>query len=357
MRAVTFDVSPEVGLGKPLEALRHDEVFESALQGRIEALWRPTAPLVSCSEEHQLVSAVHDAFFKHYPLTLTPDAVWLTLARGFALHVNENAEELRGRFVSHAGREILTVSRRDFLPGDDNPWGEVFEQFGDLVEGRVGKLRQFLRCDFSTTGPVERAASDLIVMETFKAYFEYEFCGGCGIPSITLTGTADDWRSIRDRAALFGEYGLETWSRALDRVLAQFVAAAEGRADRTFWQSIFRYRSGSGPSVMTGWLNTFFPYHQDREGRLSPNPYLGDWEDRYRIDAVQHWRESWANPQGVGIDRIPSCVTNVPLKVLWGDREETMRLVGGLMGVSQHPDTLSLKPESGWAVVQAEQPS
>jgi hypothetical protein len=35
-------------------------------------------------------------------------------------------------------------------------------------------------------------------------------------------------------------------------VLGQFVAAAEGRADPAFWRSLFRYQSGSGPSVMTG---------------------------------------------------------------------------------------------------------
>lgn len=354
MRAVTFEVSPEVGLGKRLEPIHHEEVLEGALQGTIEGLWTPASPLVTCSEKHQLVSAVCNAFFRHYPLTLTPDAVWLTLARGFALHVNEHAEELRGRFVSHAGREVLTVTRTDILPGRNVPWGEVFEQFGDLVEERVGKLRQFLRCDYSTTGPVERAASDLIVMETFKAYFEYVATFGCGIPSITLTGTVEDWKSIRNRAALFGEYGLETWSRALDPVLAQFVAAAEGRADRTFWQSMFRYRSGSGPSVMTGWLNTFFPYHQDQEGQLAPNPCLADWEERFRIDEAQHWEESWANPQGFGIDRIPPCLTSVPLKVFWGEREEMLRLVGGLMGVSQDPETLSLKPECGWAVLQGE---
>ncbi len=127
MRAVTFEVSPEVGLGERLDPIRYEEVLEGALQGTIEGLWTPASPLVTCSEKHQLVSAVYDAFFQHYPLTLTPDAVWLTLARGFALHVNEHAEELRGRFVSHTGREVLTVTRTDILPGRDVPWGEVFE--------------------------------------------------------------------------------------------------------------------------------------------------------------------------------------------------------------------------------------
>lgn len=351
MHSVTFDVSPEVEPGKPLPLLDAEPLLAAAFRGKLEGMWTPRGGLVVCCEEHQLLAAIHDAFYRHYPLQLSPDVLWLTLARGFALHVNLHAEEFRDRFVSRSGQEKISIVRRDFLPGRANPWGEVFEQFSDKIEERVGKLRRFLRCDFSTTGPVERAASDVIVMETFKSYFEYEAVFGCGIPSITLTGTPDDWRSIRQRVALFGEFGLEAWSRALDPVLAQLVAAAEGKADRDFWRSMFRYHSGSGPAVMTGWVNTLFPYHEDREGRLTPNPFLEDWEARLRIDEEQHFRERWGAPQGVGMQVVPACVTSVPLEVFWGSRPQPMRLVGGLLGVSQDPRTLALIPEAGWAVV------
>jgi hypothetical protein len=269
----TFIVSPEVALGKPLPIIDHRSVLASALRGPIEALWEPTAPLVLYPEEHALLAAANKAFYRHYPLRLTPDAVWLTLARGFALHVNLQAEELRHRFVRHSGKEKLVVERRDFIPGQPNPWPEVFTAFSDQIASRVGRLRDFVVCDFSTTGPTERAASELMVMETFQAYFEYVLLAGCGIPAITLTGTVDDWKSIRNRAALFGGFGLEKWCRALDPVLAQFVAAAEGRPDTTFWRSFFRFNSGSGPSVMTGWVTVFFPYYKDGEGQLYPNPY------------------------------------------------------------------------------------
>jgi Domain of unknown function (DUF4419) len=98
-----------------------------------------------------------------------------------------------------------------------------------------------------------------MVMDTFQAYFQYVLMAGCGIPRISLAGTVADWKSIRNRAALFGEYGLEAWCRALDPVLAEFVAAAEGRVNTDFWRSMFRYHSGSGPSVMTGWITVLFP--------------------------------------------------------------------------------------------------
>ncbi|HVX60269.1 MAG TPA: DUF4419 domain-containing protein [Pirellulales bacterium] len=352
--SVTFSVSPEVAPPKPRPAIDHVTILRKALRRPVEAMWRPTHPLVACDEDHALVMAVHDAFYEHHPLVLSPDAIWLTMARGFALHVNLNAEQLRNRFVTHSGKEKLVVMRPDFMPGRDNPWAEAFDAFSKQIGERVGKLRKFLRCDFSTTGPVELAASDLLMMDTFQAYFEYELRAGCGIPAITLTGNANDWKSIRNRAALFGEFGLETWARALDPILRQFVAAAEGKTDAAFWQSFFRYHSGSGPSVMTGWINVLFPYLKDDRDQLYPNPFLEDWERRLEIDDRQHWRQRWDDPQGVGMKAIPSALASAPVKVVWGDRETEMRFVGGLMGVSQHDEDLAFEPQCGWAVVYEE---
>jgi hypothetical protein len=351
MQQVTITVSPGVTLGKPLPVIDHEKVLASAFRGPIEALWKPSANFVSCTKDHALLSAVNDAFYRHYPLRLSPDVIWLTLARGFALHVNLNAESLRHRFVRHSGQEKLVVERLDFLPGRANPWPEVFEAFSEQIAKRVGKLRDFVRCNFSTTGPTERAASELMVMDTFQAYFQYEMRIGCGIPTITLSGTVDDWKSIRNRVALFAEFGLEKWCKALDPVLAQFVSAAEGRADSAFWRSFFRYHSGSGPSVMTGWITVFFPYLKDLEKNLYPNPYFEDWERRLQIDDKQNWRTRCDDPQSVGMEAVPPCVTSVPLKVVWGTTECNMRLIGGLMGVSQCPTSLTLQPECGWAIV------
>jgi hypothetical protein len=134
-------------------------------------------------------------------------------------------------------------------------------------------------------------------------------------------------------------------------VLGQFVAAAEGRADPAFWRSLFRYHSGSGPSVMTGWITVLIPYLKDLEKNLFPNPYFENWERRLQIDDQQNRRQRFEDPQGVGMRAVPSCLTSVPLKVHWGAVERRMRLVGGLMGVSQDPDSLALQPECGWAIV------
>src|SRR5689334_13050421 len=52
---------------------------------------------------HGFVAAVHHAFAGHYPLVVSPDDVWLCLAQGLALHLDVNAEALRGQLVRHQG--------------------------------------------------------------------------------------------------------------------------------------------------------------------------------------------------------------------------------------------------------------
>lgn len=359
MPDTTFAVSTDVDLGSLQPIVDHASLLRTALRRPIEAMWKPSRPLIACEEDHALLSAMRTAFYEHLPLRLSPDAIWLTLARGFALHVNLHAEALRHRFVRHEGKQKLVVNRPDFLPGADNPWEEAFSAFAGQIADHTGGASSLLEADFSTSGPMERAVSHLMAMETFQAYFEYVMMAGCGIPSITLTGTPDDWCRLREKARRFAEYGLGPWVEALDPVLAEFERAKRGEADADFWRSMFRYRSGSGPAVMTGWANVLFPYVKEFKGdaggeRLVQNPHLADWGMRFEIDQGQHWRESFEDPQGLGIGVYPTCVTDVPLKVFWGRHETDMRLVGGLMGVVQCTEGKAIEAECGWVVAYAE---
>ena len=89
--------------------------------------------------------------------------------------------------------------------------------------------------------------------------------------------------------------------------------------------------------------------------KVIPEPLLKDWQERLATDDSQHWRQRWDEPQGTGLHAFPACFTSVPLKVFWGTQETDMRLVGGLMGVTQEEETLTVEPECGWAVVYEEQ--
>jgi len=187
--AITFPVSDVAASSKRQPVLDRAVAIPAMLGGgerkqrrwwspparRIEA-WSPggAAPLVCANDANALAQAAYDAFYRHHPLVLTPDAVWFSLAQGFAHHVALNAEALRGRFVRHQGKEKLVVERPDFFLGQPNPWPELFAAFSDQIAAHIGRLRDLVVADFSTTGPLERAASEVLLMDAFQPYFEYE---------------------------------------------------------------------------------------------------------------------------------------------------------------------------------------
>ncbi len=317
---------------------------------RVEAFASSNARLVWASAGNAFAQAAHDAFYLHHPLVLSPDAVWFCLAQGFARHVAVHAEELRGRFVRHTGKQKLVVERTDFLLGQPNPWPEVFSAFSQQIAASVGRVHELIVADFSTTGPVERAASEVLVMDAFQPYFEYELRWGCGIPSISLLGTVDDWKSVRRRAAMFSEFGLDGWTSALLPVLDEVVRTAEGHIDRTFWRSFFRYDSSSWGSRLTGWILTFFPYLATASEPLAPNPYLKGWEEAWS-KAEQHGGRK-IDPKGPWLAALPGSLASAPVRFvdLRDLSEIPMRFVAGLWGVTQDPSG-ALTPEFGWAVI------
>jgi hypothetical protein len=357
MQAVTFPVSDTTLAQKPEDRLDIATSVESLLQRRIEAMAISDEKLVYCKDTHPFAQAAHDAFFDHYPLTITPDDIWFCLAQGFAHHVNLHAQGLRHWFVKHTGKKKLLVERPDFALGRPNPWPQVFTGFSDQIAHHVGRdLHDVVVADFSTTTHYHRAATEIALMDAFQAYFEYEMLIGCGIPSINLTGAPDDWRDVRRRAASFAKYGLEHWVSKLLPVLDQIEATSRGHGDREFWQSFFRYQSGSGGSAMTGWIHVLFPYLKDDKEKLVPNKYLDSWQTETRNAINDEKISNWRDRQGFDgpyLGQIPSGISSAPVKVSDGHtgKQHDMRFVAGMLGVSQDPSTLALSPAFGWAVV------
>jgi hypothetical protein len=206
--------------------------------------------------------------------------------------------------------------------------------------------------DFSTTGPVERAASEVVLLDAMQSYFCYELHTLCGIPSITLEGTVEDWQSIVRRVQAWEQFGLEWWIRPLLPILEQFVAAAAGTVDRAFWASIYKWQGprGSGSAHTTGWVSTLFPYLSTPEARFArmygqtrPGPGL----------RRNPWLGTSSSGGGPGRDDFPGSPAKAPFKWSYFHEAFDMEFIGGLIGIRQDPRTLSLRPEIGWAVRQA----
>jgi hypothetical protein len=347
----TFRVSDVARCSLPLEAttlaasLKHHGVAAC----EAGAANQPRLVVAGHETTHAFVETVGVAFAQHYPLVLSPDDVWLCLAQGFAAHVDLNAEALRERFVRHGGQLTLVVRRDDFVKGSPhNDWPSVFGEFSDQIASHAGKKRELVVADFSTTGPVERAASEIVLMKAMEHYFRYDVMTLCGIPEITLLGTPDDWRSIRTRVDALSEFELAWWTKPLQAVLHQFVTAAEGRADATFWRSFYKLNDASGGPYVTGWINTLFPYvNVDRVG-----------EDRRiekvveRNDAVATWSQGMQAPFGGGpkTQEFFAGLSRAPFTWTCFDQKLEMSFLAGFVGVSQDAESGAVRPAIGWAV-------
>ena len=312
------------------------------------------------------IAAVHTAFSLHYPLVLSPDAVWLCIMQGFSAHINKNPEKLRDRFVKQFGagkKEIMiTVDAADYVKGSpNNPWEDVIDMFSEEIGVCVGrKTHNLLLPKFSTTGPAERMASQVVLMDCFKQYFCYQMIGVCGIPWITLQGTVADWRLLRKQALELRQYDLDWWLDELEPVLDHFVAAASGNADKDFWIRIYKLKKAYFQDRINGWILTLFPYVNKRRGVIRRNKFMHVWKTdtfKEKPTVSKRRRPTPLHNPGDGPTDITTSsfnlgVSSVPFH--WEcdatGKQHPMIAFAGFMAATQNPETLAIQPEIGWAI-------
>ena len=302
----------------------------------------------SFADENKLVYHGPDAFYRcivkayaqHKSVTLSPDMIWLLISQGFARYVNAHAEALRPQLVDHEGKINLVVESDKDVLSEKADWPKMIGDFTSQIERySQGDIANTITANFSTTGLTERVASQITLMDAMKSYFEYIVVYmGCGIPSITLLGTPDDWREVMDKTRRLSVYGLEEWTKSLEYVLRQILVTAEGKPNPLFWKSMVKaYRPDEmqggacdmrEPTVLDGWLLRLFP---DENGKT--------------LEKVAHTKE------------MESEMVRTPFKYQVIDpttgmllNEWPMELWAGFIGAQEDKKTNMVTPKIGWMV-------
>jgi hypothetical protein len=303
---------------------------------------------------HPLIDAVGTAFGQHRPLTLSPDSIWLVIQQGFAHHVAENAEVLRGRLVRHEGTRKLTENVYDW---SQSSFELAISSFSSQIREHSDPFfHENLLCDFSTTTPAIRIASEVVLMDCYSSYFEYEMSCICGIPKITVAGSLSDWQRIRARVEMLEAFELGWWVGRLRPILDEFILTVEGRPNCEFWQAIYKPKKAYGQDTVTGWIADLFPY-------------LNDAPARCRNHIFKYDREGWAIPvdhgvksfgisepgadRGVSGTSFPSGLASVPLclRSANGSTKE-VDIVAGFLAVEEDSTDLALSPVISWAIAE-----
>jgi len=311
--------------------------------------WAEGEPYLGCSFANKsLVDGDNNAFFsmvclayaQHRPIVLSPDIMWIVICNGYAQYVNRDPEKFRQYLVDHEGKETLLIQTTP-----ETTTAQKVEKFAALIAKETrGDVAELMTCNFSTTGMIERMVSQITLMEAVKQYFDYlEWIVGCGIPSVTLEGTPDDWKLLREKTRKLGEFGVRQWTDKLDPILAEFVSASEGKPNLKFWWNMaikgrpfdFHLKAGGGcfaasygPTLFNGWFLEFIPFD-----------YWGE-----RPSAIPYGHS------------LPPLMTSVPIIQYIDDGMgncigiNTLDLRGGIVGLVQDTATMALRPEIGWLV-------
>ena len=292
--------------------------------------------------KNSLATAAYFAFAKHLRLVLTPDSVWQVIAQGLAIHIKENSERLRSKFVDFEGKKEITIRRDSFVRhgGHKNDWTGVFGDFSTAIREYVGPwTHDVIVPQFSTSTPTTQVAAQITLMDAMSKYFDYDVCTECHIPEFQILGSAADWEAMQERVRAFLKIDktLDWWVEPLAAFLDEFIQVAKGaEPNDEFWTSFYKWHNLSGGPTVSGHIRVLFPYIKSGYGSEK------DVEQNTSVD----WRK-WG---GISEEDILSSKSTVPFTWKYLGNEIKMNFSGGLFTVQYDPVNKSVEPVFGWAV-------
>ena len=271
-----------------------------------------------------------EAYANHRPVVLSPDVIWILISQGFANHINSNSRHFRNQIVDFDDRKELEIE----VVGEPEKtdWYNVFESFySGLSQDVKDNLAETLLCDFSTSTKVDRLVSQATIMETVESYYDFIVIYlVCGIPSITLEGTVDDWERVKEKTLALEKYDLGWWTDRLVPILDEFIAASKGNADIAFWKEmvhITKPGTCGDPRVIDGWITDLYPY--DRDGKRMNGGKITD------------------------TDKLPGEISKVRIRTVYNNGLSSeagpdVEVWAGIFGLEQNEENFAIKPVTGW---------
>lgn len=350
---ITFVVDGKLPAPKQMKAVERGQAIEVHITGSSKNLNKSKGTVTSSFRDDQFCYMGASAFFHslvfaycdHRPVVLSPDMIWELISLGFSQFVNKDPEAVRHLLVQHEGKKTLTVESEYPLYSPEVRWDDILTDFEKQIDANTTPdFTQTMVADFSTTGKVERIVSQMTMMSSVKAFFDFVVHYiACGIPSITLEGTTADWQSVMDRTMKLKDYGMDWWVKDLSPILQQFVDASQGKVDRKFWKGIVKkervseMQNGGGCSLkpttrVDGWFLKLMPYTEKGrtpesvpynfdgfEAQMSTTPFIYQIRDNGGTRVLESQNmEMWAGFVGADID---SQTGTVRPKMGWMIRE------------------------------------
>merc|ERR1712215_43259 len=225
-------------------------------------------PISHTNDPRGFLSTVFTAYAHHLHLITSPEDWWLTIVQKVVAAVDQNSEKeiVRKHFVGHEGKKELVVhidSINDV--GEEDFFNQMSQQMTENIKdpGYVANLQQ----DFSTSTSLHGIVGNVAIMSSLQEYFVFTGRIECGIPSIEMKGTLQDWERLGNKfqwlrnrlSTISEEIGLtEHWWNGTEVVLTRLLKTYKGEPDRDWWNQIIEKRDQfAGCGTVTEWDGWF----------------------------------------------------------------------------------------------------
>ena len=297
-------------------------------------------------QKKSLIQGLITAYKNHYPITITPDMIWLLILQGFSRFMEKFGNTVRDKFVNFGDKKDLKVERLEYTPYDATKevWDGIIGEYVQKIGENVGKeVVQNLECNFSTTNPITKVTSQVTIMSSMKDFFEYKLLmAGCGISSITLEGSEEDWKKIKSKLEFLSHKGLHWWTQHLIPIINNILYTKKYYSYKnklsdyliSFWKGMIRLRRRGmehyDPHMINGWIIKFIPNLENEKPTL--------YKEINETD-------------------VPDQIINCPLELTWlilplkKKIDFKCTLVSGFFGMDQDQNSFNVRPVIGYAIV------
>ena len=292
-----------------------------------------------------LIAGLVHAYKNHYPITVSPDMLWILILQGYSRFMEKYSELVRERYVNFEGQKKICVERMGIFPREAKKevWQDIIQEYITKIESNIGKeIITNLEANFTTTTSAILTTSQVSILSSMKQYFTYSLLmGGCGISSITLEGSIEDWKKMKSKLEFLETKALKWWTKHLIPIIDNIIETKKLYNENNkinenlveFWKNMIKLKKKDDsyePDVINGWIIKFIPDYSDQKPKLYEEIKEGDIPDE-----------------------IICCPLELISLSLDGKKSENFKcdLASGFFGMIQDKETFTVKPVIGYAIV------
>ncbi|KAN0030152.1 hypothetical protein ACTA71_009913 [Dictyostelium dimigraforme] len=331
-------------IGEPAIELKEKVIINSSLNEK--------SKFIGCNSFFH--SAIK-AFSEHYHLNIRPDDIWMSILNNFSTYINKYAEDIRDRLVCFKdGKKLLIVETKyPILKAlHDQLTIEISKEIEKYIKDP--SIRDWIIPNFSTTTPTYTVVFASALMSTVKSFFDYKCFTRCGLPSVTLFGSVDDWLNLKERIERLKEFDLEKegtnqimgeWVSMLHPIIDEFISTASGKPNIKWWSRIADERAISGGPIITGWITVFSIFNKKSVCIFDNQEYWSNGREK----RIQNQNTTWLK---IGYHMALNGYLSSPVLLVEGPNQYNSTLFGGHMAIKideNSPTTIS--PSLDWCLV------